>query len=219
MMYLQKMRPDERILTRFLISLLFCSRMPEYHSYFPRIHHWSWREIGVRTAVGATPGHITAQITKETLVCALKGGLADIAATSLTNTIVNLCFNQLALSFNTVSLLAGVFLSFMAGLLTSLIQAGKASRLDPIAALREEWWYGKGTEKCKVQSFHLHWNHVRIFRDHDYTVGEFRLCRSKYGNKQWSALLCQCIHSTCRIGNNPRDNRNTVDANSPQTCE
>jgi len=96
------------------------------------------REIGLRTALGAKPYHITAHITVEILFCALRGGIAGVAAASILNTIANLGLGKFGLSFNAISISAGILLAAMAGLLTSLIPAAKAARLDPIAALREE---------------------------------------------------------------------------------
>lgn len=96
------------------------------------------REIGLRTALGAKTHHITSQITSEILSCALKGGIAGVAAASILNTFANLGLSKLTLSFNVITISAGILLATIAGLLTSLLPAKKAAMLDPLAALREE---------------------------------------------------------------------------------
>ncbi len=96
------------------------------------------REIGLKTALGATTRHIIAQITGEILLCSLRGGLAGVALASIVNTIMNLRSSQLTLSFNIVTIITGILLATIAGLITSLIPARNAAKLDPSAALREE---------------------------------------------------------------------------------
>ncbi len=96
------------------------------------------REIGIRTAVGAKPRHILSEISAEILSCTVKGGIAGTAAASVFNSAANLGMGSFGLSFNLVSLAAGIFLSAAAGMITSVIPAMKAAKMDPAAALREE---------------------------------------------------------------------------------
>ena len=96
------------------------------------------REIGLRTAIGAKPGHIIRQIVCEILHCALNGGMGGIAAASIVNTLTNLGLGQFSLSFNAVSIAAGILLAAMTGLITSMLPAARAAMIDPAAALREE---------------------------------------------------------------------------------
>ncbi|MDF2540991.1 MAG: hypothetical protein K0S47_709 [Herbinix sp.] len=96
------------------------------------------REIGLRTALGAKKKHIIAQIAKEIFICSIRGGIAGVAAVSVVNTITNITFNRYLLSFNGITIGAGILLAFVAGSITSILPAGKAAKLDPISALREE---------------------------------------------------------------------------------
>lgn len=96
------------------------------------------REIGLKTALGATAHQIVKQVSIEILICALKGGLGGIAIASVVNTIANYNFKHFELSFNIVTIIAGILLAALAGLIASLLPANKAAMIDPIAALREE---------------------------------------------------------------------------------
>lgn len=96
------------------------------------------REIGLRTALGATSGHIMRQITGEILSCVLRGGIAGVAVASVINTIINLSYGRIAFSFNIITVIAGMLLAAAAGLLSALLPAKKAAKLEPAAALREE---------------------------------------------------------------------------------
>jgi putative ABC transport system permease protein len=95
------------------------------------------REIGVRMAVGAQPGDILAQFMVEALALSLSGGLIGIALGLLTA-------RQLSVHFHwpmiVSPMIMGLALGFSAlvGLIFGLYPARKASRLDPIEALRFE---------------------------------------------------------------------------------
>jgi putative ABC transport system permease protein len=95
------------------------------------------REIGVRMAVGAKPRHILLQFLTEALVLALAGGVAGVA----------LGFEaagRLATRFGWPLLIrpgviaVAVGFSALVGVVFGLYPAHKASRLDPILALRYE---------------------------------------------------------------------------------
>ena len=95
------------------------------------------REIGVRMAIGAKPKHILLQFLVEALSLSLVGGLVGIALGVGTS-------SWLAARFSWPTLVrpdvVGVAVAFSAavGILFGLYPARKASRLDPIDALRYE---------------------------------------------------------------------------------
>jgi putative ABC transport system permease protein len=95
------------------------------------------REIGVRMAVGAKPRHILAQFLVEALVLSVLGGAAGVGLGVL-------AAQQLATRFDWPVLIrpdiVAVALGFSAvvGIAFGLYPAHRASRLDPIEALRYE---------------------------------------------------------------------------------
>ena len=95
------------------------------------------REIGVRMAVGANPGNILAQFLVEALTLATTGGVIGVALGLFTA-------NRLATEFGWPVLIRpdiisiAVGFSALVGVVFGLYPARKASRLDPIDALRFE---------------------------------------------------------------------------------
>lgn len=95
------------------------------------------REIGLRQAVGATPGDIQVQFLSEALMLSLFGGLigvlAGVGGAQL--------FGQLS-GMRTVIVPFSIILSFSSaaviGIFFGYIPARKAAQLDPIVALRHE---------------------------------------------------------------------------------
>ena len=95
------------------------------------------REIGLRQAVGATPGDIQVQFLSEALMLSLVGGLigvlAGVGGAQL--------FGQLS-DMRTVIVPYSIVLSFtssaLIGIFFGFIPAQKAAQLDPIEALRHE---------------------------------------------------------------------------------
>lgn len=96
------------------------------------------REIGLRTALGATSGHIVRQITGEIFFCVLRGGIAGVAIASVFSTLTNLGLGFIGLSFNGITVISGMILAAAAGLIASLLPAKKAVQLEPALALKEE---------------------------------------------------------------------------------
>jgi putative ABC transport system permease protein len=95
------------------------------------------REIGVRMAVGAKPRHILAQFLVEALSLSLLGGLLGVAIGSLTAQQLSSRFGWTMLIRPDVIVIAVGF-SALVGVVFGLYPAHKASRLDPIQALRFE---------------------------------------------------------------------------------
>jgi len=95
------------------------------------------REIGLRQAVGATPGDIQVQFLSEALMLSLIGGLIGVLA----GVGGSQMFGQLS-SMRTVIVPYSVVLSFssaaLIGIFFGYIPAQKAAQLDPIEALRHE---------------------------------------------------------------------------------
>jgi putative ABC transport system permease protein len=95
------------------------------------------REIGLRQAVGATPGDIRVQFLTEALMLSLIGGLIGV----LGGVGGSEMFGQLS-SMRTVIMPYSIVLSFssaaLIGIFFGYIPANKAAQLDPIDALRHE---------------------------------------------------------------------------------
>ena len=95
------------------------------------------REIGIRQAVGAAPSDIRWQFLTEALLLSLLGGVLGI----FIGTVGSVLFGQLT-DMRTLVVPASVILAFVAaagvGVFFGYYPADKASRLDPIEALRHE---------------------------------------------------------------------------------
>jgi ABC-type antimicrobial peptide transport system permease subunit len=95
------------------------------------------REIGLRMAVGAEPGDILRQFLAEAIVLCLIGGAMGILVGRGTSLLVRLALGwPTAISIGAI--VAAVLVSGSVGILFGYYPAWKASRLDPIEALRYE---------------------------------------------------------------------------------
>ncbi len=100
------------------------------------------REIGLRKAVGAKRSHLMVQFLLEAITITLFGGVIGIIGGVATSYIVSLVANYLHYKWDFVvtpsSIIAGLIVSAGVGLFFGIYPANKASKLDPISALRHE---------------------------------------------------------------------------------
>jgi len=93
--------------------------------------------IGVRIALGATPGNIVKMVLKQGLVLALLGvGLGVIASLALMRLLSTLLFNVTTYDLGTFSIVVGSL--FAVALLACYLPARRATKVDPLVALRYE---------------------------------------------------------------------------------
>jgi ABC-type antimicrobial peptide transport system permease subunit len=95
------------------------------------------QEIGVRMALGATPGSVLALVMKEGAVMVAAGSLAGVAgALVLTRYLATLLYGVAVTDPGTyVVVVMGLAL---AALVASFLPARRAATLDPVVALRHE---------------------------------------------------------------------------------
>jgi putative ABC transport system permease protein len=95
------------------------------------------REIGVRKAVGAKQRTIRNQFLAEAVVIAQVGGIVGILAGIMIGNIVSFITGS-AFLVPWLWVLLGVVICFVVALLSGIIPANKAAKLDPIESLRYE---------------------------------------------------------------------------------
>lgn len=95
------------------------------------------REIGVRKALGAKRGTIAFQFFVETIIIGQLGGLVGI----ILGVLVGLLVSAIAgFQFTTpwLAMMSAVIITFIVAILSGLLPAIKAAKLDPIESLRHE---------------------------------------------------------------------------------
>ncbi|MFH2018680.1 MAG: FtsX-like permease family protein, partial [bacterium] len=100
------------------------------------------REIGLRKALGAKNKHIVEQFLVETMMITFIAGIFGVIIGSLIAYIVANIARSMGYDWDLVitasSIIIGCVVSVGIGLLFGIIPARRASRLDPIEALRYE---------------------------------------------------------------------------------
>jgi len=96
------------------------------------------REIGVRKALGATPAKIRQQFLIEAVVICQMGGIGGIVFGIIIGNLVSGLIGGTGLIIPWGWILFGVIVGMIVGLASGVIPAVKASKLDPIEALRFE---------------------------------------------------------------------------------
>ncbi|QCK15828.1 ABC transporter permease [Mangrovivirga cuniculi] len=96
------------------------------------------REIGLRKALGAKPSTIRWQFLMEAILICLIGGIGGIIAGALVGNIVGSLIGEGGVVLPVVWIFLGFAVCMLVGLLAGFIPANKASKLDPIDALRYE---------------------------------------------------------------------------------
>jgi putative ABC transport system permease protein len=93
------------------------------------------KEIGIRKALGAKRWVILVQFLFEAVIIALIGGMIGLGLTSLLVGVVNKFFVA-SMSLGLVLTALGVSISV--GIISGIVPASQAARLDPIEAMRYE---------------------------------------------------------------------------------
>jgi len=96
------------------------------------------REIGIRKAVGAKRRDILLQFLMEAVVLSLLGGVVGIALGYLGSNLVSRLSEDLAAYTSPSAILLATGFSIAVGVFFGIYPAARASRLDPIEALRYE---------------------------------------------------------------------------------
>ncbi|MFN0170487.1 MAG: ABC transporter permease [Bryobacteraceae bacterium] len=95
------------------------------------------REIGIRKAIGARRRDILAQVLIEAVLMAVLGGAIGVAAGALLTEAVGRAF-EITMRVTPTYVLLAIGVSSVVGILSGWYPASRASRLDPVVALRAE---------------------------------------------------------------------------------
>lgn len=95
------------------------------------------KEIGIRKAIGANRKSILLQFLIEAVVLSVIGGLIGVVLGLGISKLIEL-FSSLSISYSPTVTLSAFLFSFAIGIIFGVFPANKASKLNPIQALRQE---------------------------------------------------------------------------------
>jgi putative ABC transport system permease protein len=95
------------------------------------------REIGIRKAIGASEHHILGQFLAEAIIYSLMGGLLGVGIGSLF-TVASAAILGVPASISATAIVLSVLFCVTVGVFFGIFPAYKASKLDPVEALRNE---------------------------------------------------------------------------------
>jgi putative ABC transport system permease protein len=95
------------------------------------------REIGIRLALGATPGRIMSTVLRHGLIPAVAGGIAGLGIAFALARSFRALFFEIA-PVDVLSFAGGTFMLLVVAVIASVAPARRASRVDPAVALRVE---------------------------------------------------------------------------------
>jgi putative ABC transport system permease protein len=93
------------------------------------------KEIGLRKAIGAKRRTILAQFLLESSVICLVGGFAGLIAAVILSMLIN---QFIPTSIQVGSVILGISISLITGIISGLAPAYTAAKMDPVEALRYE---------------------------------------------------------------------------------
>ena len=96
------------------------------------------REIGTRKALGARRRTILLQFLLEAVAICLVGGVIGLLLTGSLVAVVSTAFPSFPLVFSLSLVLLGIAVSTLTGVISGFLPAVRASKLDPVVALRYE---------------------------------------------------------------------------------
>jgi putative ABC transport system permease protein len=128
-------RLSTRMLTAFAAAALLLAALGIYGVLSYSVGQRT-REIGLRRALGATSGHTVALVLRQSLGVVLAGvSFGLVAATFLARTLARVLYG--VGPFDIVSFAGAAAILVAAGIAASLIPALRATRVDPLVAIRD----------------------------------------------------------------------------------